>query len=283
VAFVPDLAQMASLEASFEMPTVSVVVPALNESRNLEHVFSRIPASVYEVVLVDGNSVDDTVAVARRLRPDVKVVQQNRRGKGNALVCGFAACTGDIIVTIDADGSTDPAEIPAFVAALTSGADFAKGSRFVIGGDSLDITRVRKLGNWALNRLVRVLFGIRFTDLCYGYNAFWARCVPAFGLAVGGAESRWGDGFEIETVINVRFARSGGRITEVASIEAPRIHGESHLNTFRDGWRVLRTIMQERRIAKTAAASHLYIPAQHEHHHVINLNPVDISAIANEA
>src|SRR4051812_9984611 len=99
-------------------PTVSVVVPAMNEARNLEHVFPRIPGSIHEVILVDGHSTDDTVAVALALRPGVKVITQNRRGKGNALACGFAACTGDIIVMLDADGSAAPEEIPAFVEAL---------------------------------------------------------------------------------------------------------------------------------------------------------------------
>jgi len=240
------LTELATLETAFRLPTVSVVIPTLNESRNLEHVFSRIPADMFEVVLVDGNSVDGTIDVARRLRPDIKVVLQNRRGKGNALACGFAACTGDVIVMIDADGSTDPAEIPAFVAALTSGADFAKGSRFITGGGSHDITPVRRLGNRGLNGLVNVLFGTHFTDLCYGYNAFWAHCLPSFDLPIGEpGDPVWGDGFEIETLINVRIARSA-RVTEVASIEHARIHGESNLNTFRDGWRVLRTIARER-------------------------------------
>ena len=93
-------------------PSVSVVIPALNEARNIPHVFAQIPADVYEVVLVDGFSVDDTVAIARELRPDVRVVAQTRQGKGNALACGFAAATGDIIAMVDADGSADPARSP---------------------------------------------------------------------------------------------------------------------------------------------------------------------------
>jgi glycosyltransferase involved in cell wall biosynthesis len=115
-------------------PSVSVVIPALNEARNIPHVFDRIPADVHEVILVDGSSVDDTVAIARQQRPDVRVIVQTRRGKGNALACGFVAATGDIIAMVDADGSADAGEIPRFVAALLDGADFAKGSRFIDGG-----------------------------------------------------------------------------------------------------------------------------------------------------
>ncbi len=232
---------------------VSVVVPALNEARNLPLVLPRLPAGLHQVILVDGFSVDDTVAVARSLRSDIEVVMQVRRGKGNALAHGFAAVTGDVVVMLDADGSADPAEIPAFVAALESGADFAKGSRFRAGGGSSDITPLRRAGNRALNGLVNVMYRTRYTDLCYGYNAFWTRLVPVLGLGSLTDQSEapeWGDGFEIETLINVRLARAGAQVAEVASFEHPRIYGESNLNTVRDGIRVLRTIFRERRFTR---------------------------------
>ena len=232
-------------------PTVSVVIPTLNEERNLPHVFAKLPDGIDEVIVVDGGSRDRTVAVARELRPDVVIVQQTRTGKGNALACGFAACTGDIIVMIDADGSTDPAEIPLFVKKLTDGADFVKGSRFNHGGHSHDITKLRKLGNDGLNVVVNVLFGTKFTDLCYGYNAFWRTVVPVLDLPdtklprKTDGTKHWGDGFEIETMINIRAAVDGMKVGEVGSIEHRRIHGETNLNTFRDGFRVLRTIFSE--------------------------------------
>jgi len=230
-------------------PRVSVVIPALNEARNLAHVFAALPAGLHEVILVDGHSTDGTPDVARQLLPDVRVVTQPRTGKGNALACGFAAATGDIIVMIDADGSTDPGEIPRFVTALTSGADFAKGSRFAPGADagSSDITPLRRLGNRMLGMVVNAMFGTRYSDLCYGYNAFWARHVPVFDLTVDspGQVPVWGDGFEIETLLNLRAATAGLAIAEVPSFEHDRIHGTSNLNTFRDGQRVLRTILTE--------------------------------------
>ena len=230
-------------------PTVSVVVPALNEARNLPYVLARMPI-VDELILVDGGSVDDTIAVAKRLQPDVRIVHQGRRGKGNALACGFAAASGDVVVMIDADGSTDPREIPRFVAALVAGADFAKGSRFAPHGGSADITRIRRLGNKALSLLVNALFGTRYSDLCYGYNAFWAHLLPIFDLDATTASRSdgrklWGDGFEIETLLNLRAARAGLRVTEVASYEHSRIHGMSNLNAITDGLRVLRTIVRE--------------------------------------
>jgi glycosyltransferase involved in cell wall biosynthesis len=217
---------------------VSVVIPTLNEAENLPYVFERLPDGVYEVIVVDGHSVDDTVAVARQLRPDVCIVEQDGRGKGNALAAGFAASTGDIVVTLDADGSADPAEIPRFVAALRNGADFVKGSRFAQGGASSDITLTRKWGNRGLNALVNALYGTSYTDLCYGYNAFWARCLPYMRVDC--------DGFEVETLINVRIAKAGLVIHEVPSYERDRIHGRSNLHAVRDGTRVLCTIALER-------------------------------------
>lgn len=245
-----------------------------------------MPDGLHEVVLVDGHSVDDTVAVARRLRPDVKVVMQNRRGKGNALACGFAACTGDVIVMIDADGSTDPAEIPTYVRALIEGADFAKGSRFVHGGGSDDITWQRRAGNYFLNALVNVIFGTRFTDLCYGYNAFWSRCLDVLGLdstspAPQSGDGRlWGDGFEIETLINVRIAVAGLRIAEVPSFERRRVHGTSNLNAVRDGLRVVRTIALERRRARVAPSPSAAIPTLPTQRRVIDLTAAE--RVAND-
>ena len=181
---------------------------------------------------------------------------QTRKGKGNALACGFAAATGDIIAMIDADGSTDPAEIPRFVRALLDGADFAKGTRFTPGAGSTDITWLRRLGNRALIAAVNMAYGTRYSDLCYGYNAFWRRCVPVFGLTASAeaADPVWGDGFEVETLISIRVAVAGLTVTEVPSFEHPRIHGESNLRTFSDGRRVLRTIMAERRHTRRSGA-----------------------------
>ena len=232
-------------------PRISAVIPVLNEARNLPHVLSLVPENVHELILVDGHSVDDSIRVARALRPDVRVVMQTRTGKGNALACGFTAATGDIIVTIDADGSADPGEIPLFVKALREGADFAKGTRFAAGGGSYDITGLRRFGNRMLSALVNLLYGTRYTDLCYGLNAFWERVVPVLGLdaaaaAASGSGCLWGDGFEIETLVNIRAARAGLAIIEVPSIEHARIHGVSNLNALTDGIRVLRTIMHER-------------------------------------
>lgn len=245
-------------------PRVSIVIPTLNEAANLRHVLPLLSLD-HELILVDGGSVDGTIETAREMRGDIRVIQQTRKGKGNALACGFEAATGDIIVMFDADGSADAAEIPRFVETLIAGADFAKGSRFCEGGGSHDITPLRRAGNGGLHLVANTLFGTRFSDLCYGYNAFWRDLVPVLDLPaveqpLAAGEMLWGDGFEIETIINCRFAEASVRIEEVPSVELARIYGQSNLRTFSDGFRVLRTLMTERLRARKIARNTLVRP-----------------------
>jgi glycosyltransferase involved in cell wall biosynthesis len=209
----------------------------LNEEKNLPGVLARLPPGVHELILVDGHSKDETVATAIRLRPDVVIVQQEMTGKGDALALGFAVATGDIIVAMDGDGSTDPAELPRFVATLVEGADVAKGSRFLPGAGSDDLTALRRLGARGLTTLVNVLFGTHYTDLCYGYTAFWRECLGRLTTAAG---------FEVETSMNISAARAGLVVAEVPSFERARMHGASNLRTIRDGCRILGAILGER-------------------------------------
>ena len=220
------------------IPRVSLVIPTLNEAENLKWLLPRIPRWVHEILIVDGCSTDGTIEMARRLRPEVRIVLEHRRGKGAALRAGFEAARGDLIVMLDADGSMDPNEIILFVAALMSGADFVKGSRFMQGAGTSDMTLFRRSGNLGLTLAVRMLYGSAFSDLCYGYMAFWTRHVPILRSEC--------DGFEIETLINIRALKSRLKIVEVASFESERIHGTSNLRAIPDGWRVLKTIFRER-------------------------------------
>ena len=218
---------------------VSVVIPARNEERNIGWVLRRMPDTVDEVILVDGLSRDATIEVAKMVLPQVVVVHELTPGKGNALRSGFEAATGDVIVMMDADGSMDPAEIPAFLAAIADGADVAKGSRFQPEAGTDDMTWLRRAGNAGLLLLANTLYGTRHSDLCYGFLAF--RRSALSGLQADAS------GFEIEMQLVARMALAGLHVTEVASHEYERMHGASNLRTFRDGWRVLWTMLLERR------------------------------------
>jgi len=218
--------------------TVSVIIPALNEQRNIGWVLERMPAAIDEVILVDGYSIDRTVEAARAVRPDIVVVQQACRGKGAALRAGFQAATSDFIVMMDADGSMDPDEIHRYVTPLMNGYDLVKGSRFVDGGGSTDLTTIRRFGSKAFVCMTNALFLVRFTDLCYGFCSFRRDCLRDLALTA--------HGFEIEAEIAVHAANAQLRIAEVPSMEGERRSGVSKLHAFRDGQRVLRTLVQER-------------------------------------
>jgi glycosyltransferase involved in cell wall biosynthesis len=242
VRFQPPFAGRTQLDGAsshlLDLPRVSVIIPTLNEAKNLPWLLPRIPSWVHEIIIVDGCSTDNTVEVARQHGPSIRIVTEPRRGKGVAVRTGFNAASGDVVVMLDADGSMAPEELIFFVGALMSGADFVKGSRFLQGAGTDDMSFFRMLGNWGLTQTVRLLHGGSFSDLCYGYIAFWSRNIPLFACDC--------DGFEIETLINVRALKHKLKVVEVASFEWPRISGSSNLRAVPDGWRVLKTIVRER-------------------------------------
>jgi glycosyltransferase involved in cell wall biosynthesis len=222
-----------------QSPSISLVIPARNEARNIAWVLEQIPDTVTEVILVDGNSTDVTLTTALSYRPDIRVVPQEGAGKGSALRTGFLAATGDVIVMIDADGSMSPQEIVHYLHFLSNGYDFVKGSRFISGGGSLDITRFRSIGNKFLLSVFNSLYDAQLTDLCYGFCAFHRRYLEHLKLSA--------TGFEIEAEMVVHAMQAGLRIAEVPSVEMPRRTGNSNLHAVRDGTRVLRTILRDHR------------------------------------
>ncbi|WP_241385504.1 glycosyltransferase family 2 protein [Rhodococcus sp. CH91] len=216
-------------------PTASLVIPVRNEARNIAWVLGQIPEEITEIIIVDGASTDVTILTARSVRPDIRVVQQEGVGKGSALRTGFLAAEGDLIVMMDADGSMAPQEIPHYLHFLNNGYDFVKGSRFVAGGGSLDITRLRTLGNRFLLGVFNSLYDTHLTDLCYGFCAFHRRYLDHLKLSA--------TGFEIEAEMVAAAMRAGLRIAEVPSMEMPRRSGKSNLRAVRDGTRVLQAVL----------------------------------------
>jgi glycosyltransferase involved in cell wall biosynthesis len=218
-------------------PSVSIIICALNEEQNLPHVLQRIPTWVNDVVLVDGHSKDATIAVAQQVRPDIRILVQPGKGKGDALKYGIGQAKGEIIATLDADGATDPEELSKFIEPLIKGSDFAKGSRFRKGFPrSRPLHRV--MGNWIITLTFDILFFRPYTDLCSGYNVFWRKSIDKI---------MWpDDGYENEPTINCLAARNHLKVTEVAHSDHPRLRGNVKELAWRQGFKAVKGIVRER-------------------------------------
>lgn len=235
--------------------TCSLIIPTMNESQNLRDLLPQIPSFIDEVIVVDGNSRDDTVAVAASHSRVNKVLVQRRKGKGAALSRGFLNSTGDFVFIIDADGSMDPSELEGFAEALHGGAHLVKGSRYLRSGGSSDLTKFRSFGNLGLTNLANFLYQASWTDLAYGYAGFTRSSLASMEIAyldtkVAGPLSHrrmsYGQGFEIETLMCCRAMRRGLKVREVPSWEHERVHGASNLRAISDGFRALSALVFER-------------------------------------
>ncbi|GLY06086.1 MULTISPECIES: glycosyltransferase [Actinoplanes] len=215
---------------------MSVVIPTQSPER-LPLLLAALPP-VHELIIVVGTAEDTALALPRAAR----VIRQTRSGSGNAVACGVATATGDIIVTLPGDGSCDPAEVPAFVAALRGGADMAYGSR----------RRITRPTDLILLWFMGVLLGCRPADPGFGYRAFWRDTTDRLGLPpVAGTEPLTGDGGEVEPLIAVRAARAGLKVADVEVTVYP--------HTDRSGMPALgpalRALIAERRPAATRTAT----------------------------
>ncbi|MFX4262557.1 glycosyltransferase family 2 protein [Pelotomaculum propionicicum] len=218
---------------------ITALLCTLNEEKNLPYVLPRLPKDIDEILIVDGRSRDKTVEAAKKLCPRARVVFQPGKGKGDALRYGIRRARGDIIVMLDADGSMAPEEIPRFVQPLLEGYDFVKGSRFLPGGGTSDMPKHRVFGNWVFTTLTNIFHRTKYTDLCYGYNAFWKKAFKKVFFK--------GNGFEVETEINIKINKAGLKVIEVPSFETERLNGEGKLHSLKDGYRILSTIFKELR------------------------------------
>lgn len=213
---------------------ISIVIPTLNEGKNIRNVLKDIPKSVDEVIVVDGHSSDNTVDIAKKF--GAKVIYDDV-GKGSALRKGMEAAKGDIVITMDADCSHKSSEIGLLTEGIKAGFDICMGSRFIQGGGTEDMPWFRKLGNKFFIFLVNLIWDMHYSDLCYGYRSFRKSCIKKLGLKE--------NGFGIETEIAIKAAKKKLRVLEVPSYEKGRASGEGKLRTFSDGWLILRTILKE--------------------------------------
>jgi len=213
-------------DETMNYPKVTVIICALNEEKNLPQVLPKIPVWVDEVILMDGHSTDRTVEVAKKLRPDIRVLYQPNNGKGEALKYGVAASKGDIIVTLDADGTYPPEEIPNFVQAILQGHDFAKGTRFKDTKPAC-MPPNRQFGNRILALTANLLFHTKYTDICSGYYAFLRADFMRMNLI--------SQGFEMEQELFVKIAKMKLRVVEIPHSYTRRMYGVSKTHDFRQG------------------------------------------------
>lgn len=218
---------------------VTVVIPALNEERNIAQVIRELKHIGFsDILVIDGNSRDETARIAKEL--GVNLIFQNGHGKGSALrqVFGYGAFKGDVVIMMDADGSMKPDELLSFVEALDPQIDVVKGSRFMRGGYSEDMTFVRRVGNLMFVALANLLIRTRYTDLCYGFAAFRREAIERLCPHLKSKN------FEIEAEIFTKSRKLGLNVAEVPSIELRRKNGKSNLKAVTDGFLILRTIFR---------------------------------------
>jgi len=215
-------------------PKISVVIPTLNEERNLQIVLKNLPNNIDEILIVDGHSKDDTIRIAKKF--GAKVIYDNI-GKGSALIKGIKNAKGDIIITMDADCSHKESEIGLLIEGIKSGYDICMGSRFIQGGGTEDMPWHRRLGNKFFVSLVNLIWGMNYSDLCYGYRSFRKGCIRKLNLK--------SDDFGIETEISIKAAKAGLKVLEVPSFEKARRYGRGKLKTFSDGFKIFKTIIKE--------------------------------------
>ena len=223
-----------------ENSDVTVIIPAFNEAHNIADVMHELVQMGYRNILViDGNSRDRTIQVAKDM--GANVILQSGNGKGAALRQAFDhdGLDGEVIVMMDADGSMTAKEIPLFLEAMESGADLVKGSRFMLGGYSEDMSFIRRVGNQLFVSLVNLFWSADYTDLCYGFVAFRKDAIEKLCKKLRSTS------FEIETEIFIKAQKLGLNVVEVPSFEFRRRHGKSNLHTFKDGFRILKTIIGE--------------------------------------
>jgi dolichol-phosphate mannosyltransferase len=208
---------------------ITVIVPTRNEADNLLPVLVRARPHADELLVVDGHSTDGTRDIA--LACGARVIVDDRRGKGAAIRRGIGEAQGDILVFLDADGSHDPADIPALVAPILAGkADHVSGSRMLGGSDELHATIhqfVRLFGSQVITLSINYTLGVRLTDCQNGLRAIRRDVALKLGLEE--------DITTIEQEMIIKTLRCGYRLSEVATHEYARANGQSNFRV-QDVW-----------------------------------------------
>ncbi len=209
---------------------VTVQIPALNEAKSLKYTLERIPKeAVDEILVIDGHSTDDTVRIAESL--GCRVLTQPGKGYGDAQIFGFKNAIGDVIISMDADGSADPQEILFLLKKINEGYDLALGSRYLPGAGTEDDTFIRSVGNKAFTFLTNLIYGMNISDSLFFFAAAKKEMLNSLDLK--------SKDFALCIEVPVKAYKAGYKIGEVACRERPRFADVSRVNAFTDGFRIL--------------------------------------------
>lgn len=214
---------------------VTLQIPAMNEAKSLPKVLNKIPRGVVdEVLVIDGHSTDDTRKVAEAM--GCRVLTQPGKGYGDAMRFGFKSALGDVIVSMDADGSPNPEEIPRLVNKLRDGNyDLVLGSRYIEGAGSEDDTIIRRVGNKIFTLLTNAIHGTNLTDSLYLFCAMKKEMLLNLDLK--------SNDFSLCLEIPVKAFKAGYSIAEIPSFERKRFADVSRVNALTDGLKILKALL----------------------------------------
>jgi glycosyltransferase involved in cell wall biosynthesis len=222
-------------------PLVSIIIPAFNEQKNigdtLEKTCNVAESSSFpcEIIVVDDGSTDLTVNLAKQHEVTVLTNGANK-GKGAALRRGFVHAQGEILITMDADGSHDPADIPTLLSTILNGATLAIGSRFASEEGKRSTTKLNLFGNGLISLSIMLLTAKQVTDSQSGFRAMRRTFLRELNLT--------SDRYEVETEVLVKALINGCPVREVPLRTSKRKNGHSHLNPLSDGLKIMRTLIK---------------------------------------
>lgn len=233
-------------------PVVSIVIPAYNEDKTIGEILSRTNRTMetlgipYEIIVVDDGSTDQTRLHAEKQKANV-ISNGTNRGKGYALIKGFKKARGDVLVTMDADGSHQPEEIPKLIKPLLlNDAEIVTGSRFLGNKEKDSIKKLHIIGNHFFNFLILLLTRKQITDSQTGFRAIKKEIIHEITLT--------SKGYEIETELTIKLLKNGYLFKEEPITCQKRKDGNSHLNPLYDGFKILKNIIKASITAETKQA-----------------------------